>query len=227
MNTLLSFQVHGGGDHGEGAAHYVTELLTFIDGLLTREPGDIFAAFMPGVSAMENIHPLLVHFPIAFLLGFFLLDVLGTLTGKLNWRAAAGVMLYLGTLAAGLTVWAGLAAADKVAHDDIVHAIMERHEHFGIAVLSLSVVLSIWRLLVGTAMKGAINGFYLLLSFTLCILVSKGADLGGLMVYNYGVAVTRPSATVNTNPDMPHNHDTLPHSHGQPQPGHDHSQHSH
>jgi hypothetical protein len=66
---------------------------------------------------------------------------------------------------------------------------MERHEHFGISVLSLAVVLSIWRLKSGGLIRGGANNFFLILSALLCVLMMLGADLGGLMVYHYGVAV--------------------------------------
>ncbi|GAB4256672.1 MAG: hypothetical protein Kow0065_05550 [Methylomicrobium sp.] len=190
MNNFHSFQIHGGADHGGGVAESVGQLLAFLETLMSKDsPGDMFATIFPGIAALDNIHPLLVHFPIAFLIGFFLLDLLGTLSNKESWRNAASAMLYFGTLGAALTVATGLQAAGSVAHGGNVHEIMETHEHIGIAVLALSTLLSLWRILASSVPKGAANGFFLFLSALVCVLIAFGADLGGLMVYEYGVAV--------------------------------------
>ena len=189
MNNFLSFQIHGGADHGSGIADSVAALLALFDNLSTQGPEEIFAAIMPGIAGMDNIHPLLVHFPIAFLSAFFALDLAGTLAKKAHWRHVASWFLYLGTISALFTVIAGFIAADSVAHGQNVHDIMENHEHIGIAILSLAALLSAWRLKSDGLIRGGANSFFLVLSALLCVLMALGADLGGLMVYQYGVAV--------------------------------------
>ncbi len=189
MNSFLSFQVHGGADHGGGVADGVASLLAFLEELPNHDPAGTFSILMPGISSMDNIHPLLVHFPLAFLSTFFALDVIATLAKKQHWRNVASWLLYFGTVGAVFTVIAGFIAANTVAHGDDVHAIMERHEHFGVSVLSLAVLLSAWRLKSGGIIQGGANSFFLILAGLLCVLMMLGADLGGLMVYKYGVAV--------------------------------------
>lgn len=190
INHYLSFAVHGAqGDHGGGVAGTVQQLLAFLETLTTKSPGDIFATVMPGIASMANVHPLVVHFPIAFFTAFVLIDLSGSLLDRQNWRQAAGWFLYLGALMAAVTVAAGLAAAASVPHGDNVHAIMEQHEQLGVSVLVLSWVLAAWRLLARGAIKGGANVLYLILAVILEVLVVFTADLGGLMVYRYGVAV--------------------------------------
>lgn len=189
VSSFLSFQVHGGGDHGGGVANSVAGFLSFIEGLLSKEPADIFPAIMPGLAGIQNFHPLLVHFPIALLSVFLILDVIGTLAKKTQWRDAASWFLYFGTVAAGLTVMAGFIAAGSVAHGGNVHDTMELHEHIGVAVLVIAVLLSIWRIASRGLIQGAANGLFLTLTALLCALMALGADLGGLMVYKYGVGV--------------------------------------
>ena len=138
---------------------------------------------------MDNIHPLLVHFPIALLSAFFILDVVATLAKKPQWRAVASWFLYIGSIAAVFTVIAGFMAAGSVVHGENVHEIMESHEHFGLSVLSLAIALSAWRIKSGGLIRGVANTLFLLLAAMLCVLMVLGADLGGLMVYQYGVAV--------------------------------------
>jgi len=189
MNNYLSFQIHGGADQGGGITESITSLLVFFEKLSTKGPGDIFSSIVPGIAGLDNLHPLLVHFPIAFLSTFFALDLVGTISKNPESRRVATWLLYFGTVAALLTVIAGLIAAENVAHGQNVHDIMERHEQIGIAIFSTAVLLSIWRIKSGILPNGGANNFFLLLSALLCLLMMLGADLGGLMVYKYGVAV--------------------------------------
>ncbi len=197
VNNYFSFAVHGAaGGHGEGVASSVEQFLTFLETLSDKPAADIFTAIMPGISAMENIHPLLVHFPIAFFSAFVLIDIAGSVAGKQSWRQAAGWFLYCGTIMAIVTVIAGLQAAESVAHGENVHDIMERHEHLGITVLVWSSVLSLWRIFSRGVIKDGANVFYLTLVALLGVLVVFTADLGGLMVYHYGVSVSSENTTM-------------------------------
>lgn len=201
----LQFSIHGGGDSGGGVAGAVEGFLGFVEGLLALSPAEMFANIMPGLAAMENLHPLFVHFPIALLSLFFLLDFVGSLAGKSNWRGAASWFLYSGTLFAGFTVVAGLIAAGSVAHGGDVHEIMEHHEHLGISVLLLAITLTAWRLLAKQMIVGPANTLYQLGGMILCGLLIFTVDLGGLMVYKYGVAV-EPVAQINQGADALHKH---------------------
>jgi uncharacterized membrane protein len=194
-NNLL-FAVHGGGDFGGGVAGMVAGILGFIEGLVSLSPSELFANLLPGIAMMDNIHPLLVHFPIALLSLFFMLDLLGSVANKSNWRDAASWFLYGGAVFSALTVAAGLNAAGTVAHGGDVHEIMENHEHLGIFVFLLASVLAVWRWLAKQQITGPANTLQLLCSFILAVLLIFTADLGGLMVYNYGVAVA-PMTQIN------------------------------
>lgn len=194
MTNFLSFQVHGGGIGG-GVVANLESLLAFIEGLSGKTPPEMFSAILPGIAGMDNIHPLFVHYPIAFFTAFFLVDFIGVIAKKAQWRYVASWLLYLGTVAAIFTVIAGLFAAESVEHGEDVHDIMERHEHIGIAVLSLSLFLSAWRLKKWGLHSASANSLFLCLAGFLCLLLSLGADLGGLMVYRYGVSVQAQSVS--------------------------------
>lgn len=149
---------------------------------------DFIAQLLPGVAAMANIHPLVAHFPIALLTSFLALELFAMFSrnaGKL--RIAASWMLYLGTLGACAAVAAGLWAEATVVHDEAVHAIIEKHETMGFTVLSLAILLSVWRLIGEGHFSGIGRIAHLLLAFVMVVAMAKGADLGGLMVYQYGV----------------------------------------
>ncbi|SJM95240.1 DUF2231 domain-containing protein [Crenothrix polyspora] len=190
MTNYLSFQVHGNADHGGGGpAENMEDVLIFITELVGKQPLEILATLLPGVTALQNIHPMLVHLPIAFLLGFFVVDLIGAFAYKPAWRSVASWFLYFGTITALVTVCAGFYAASTVEHGGDVHEIMERHEHLGLSILGLACFLSLWRFNVSSLICDIANTFFMMLSTLLCILVFLGADLGGLMVYKYGVGV--------------------------------------
>ena len=205
MFNSLTFLIHGGADHGGGIAHAVSGLLAFLEELAGMEPPEIFATALPGVASMQNIHPLLVHFPIAFLSAFFVLDLAGSLFKKPNWRSVAGWLLYLGAIASVFTAAAGLIAAHSVPHGSDVHGFMENHEHYGITVVILALLLSAWRAIKHGVIMGAANTLFLILAGIMCGIMALGADLGGLMVYRYGVAV---SAVKMSPESLMHMHDS-------------------
>ena len=189
MNNFLSFQIHGGADHSGGVADSVSSLLISLEKLSDHGPETFFSSILPGIASLENVHPLLVHFPIAFLTSFFILDLIATLTKNTLLRKAFSWLLYLGAISAIFTVTAGFIAADTVPHGENVHEIMENHEHIGVSILSLSLGLAAWRLKNRGIIYGWSNAIFLSLSALLFGLIVQGADLGGLMVYQYGVAV--------------------------------------
>ncbi|WP_168175380.1 DUF2231 domain-containing protein [Methylocaldum sp. 14B] len=167
---------------------------------------DFISQVLPGVGEMANIHPLLVHFPIALLNAFVAMELLGLLLAKKELRTAASWMLYLGTLGALAAVAAGLWAASTLPHNEEVHEIMARHRTYGLTVLSFAIILSLWRMIAGSAISKIGQFFQLLFGVIMVGTMTFGADLGGLMVYKYGVGTKaacppqepHPSGTADT-----------------------------
>ncbi|HLF97857.1 MAG TPA: DUF2231 domain-containing protein, partial [Methylococcaceae bacterium] len=129
-----------------------------------------------------------------------------------DWRAAASALLYLGTVGAMAAVTAGWLAAQSVPHSDAVHDILERHEYFGFSVLTLALLLSIWRLWRGARFGRFERGCHFLFALLMAGIMTVGADLGGLMVYGHGVGVS----VVRVDPENHHHHnapDSHEHSH--------------
>lgn len=184
-------QIHGGGDDGGGGLAGLLEgLLDGLTGLM--EPGALSGLFGGILTLGYNVHPLLVHFPVALLTAYLFTDILAVLRKSESLQTSANWLLYLGTLGALAAVAAGLVAAQIVPHGEEVHAIMERHEFLGLTVASLSVLLSLWRFMAGqTLASGMGQGLNWFLGLLIGGCLFFGADLGGTMVYRYGVGVQK------------------------------------
>lgn len=202
LTDYLFFSVHGG---ESGVAELLESLLTAIEALLNLPSSLILVNLMPGLMALENLHPIFVHFPIAFLLIFFLVDLLAHFYQRLNLRSISSSLLYLGTLFSGITVATGVFAANHVEHGEDVHAIMTTHQQLGVAIFALSLVLTLWRLSTQVMLLGVPRFLFLFFAGLLSLLVLLTADLGGLMVYHFGVAVAGSSEHEHEH-EHEHNH---------------------
>lgn len=198
-------RIHGGGDEGGAGLLGVVESL--LAGVTRLVEGDSSYNPIAGLLAMgSNVHPVLVHFPIAFLLGFLLLDLCGIWMRRPAWSAIASGMLYLGALAAVATAVAGLVAAESIPHDDQVHQLIEWHELLGLTVAATAAGLATWRLLAGANFSPMARALHLWIGGLMVLCMLLGADLGGLMVYQHGVGVHKlQDASVST--DHHHHHD--------------------
>ena len=138
-------QIHGGGHDSIGILKVLEDFLSFLELLTQQSLAENFASLLPGISSLNNLHPMVVHFPIALFTIFFLTDLFGSLLKNKLWRQCATGLLYAGTLSAILTVILGFQAAHSIEHNDAVHQIILRHQILGISVTLLAIILSIRR----------------------------------------------------------------------------------
>jgi len=150
---------------------------------------------LPGVQHLQNIHPLVVHFPIAFLVGAALFYFLSWIFRNQTFSTAAFLLLILGTLAAGAAVGTGLYSEEGVMVSRSVREhLLEPHETFMLVTLGLSIVLSVWALIARPFPKKG-KWVFLLLFLVLLGIMTVGADYGARMVYDYnagGSACSQP-----------------------------------
>jgi uncharacterized membrane protein len=140
---------------------------------------------LPGVQHLQNVHPLVVHFPIAFLSGAALFYLSAWVFRSEKLAFTAFILLILGTLSAAVAVGTGLYAEDGVMVSFSVREhLLERHEQFMLATLSVSIVLTLWA---GFGRRFPKRGrlFFILLFLVLFGIMSAGADYGARMVYDY------------------------------------------
>ncbi|MGH7779424.1 MAG: DUF2231 domain-containing protein [Candidatus Binataceae bacterium] len=139
----------------------------------------------PGASHLGNIHPIVIHFPIAFLLGATLLYFLAAGFGHESLKWAALWVLILGTLGGGVAILTGLQASNGVMVADSVRtALLDHHRNLMISAGVIATLITIWAL-VARPMPSRFRWAFLAALVVLCAVIARGADYGGRMVYDY------------------------------------------
>jgi len=140
---------------------------------------------LPGAQHLQNLHPLVVHFPIAFLLGAALCYPLAWALRNHTLAKTAFALLLLGALTAGVAVGTGLYAEPGVMISRSVRAnLLHPHKRLMLATLGLGIGLTIWAVVARPFPHKGRAVFVLLLS-VLAAILTKGADYGGRMVFDY------------------------------------------
>lgn len=150
---------------------------------------EFFFQYFPGIGEMANVHPILVHFPIALLTGFLVCELLSVASGNKDLRIAGKWMLYFGTLGALAAAIVGLQGAEHVFHEGEVHDQMSKHRDYGLNVVAMSLFLCGWRLFEGRDLFGLSRVIQNVVGVLIVANLMLGADIGGTMVYKFGVAV--------------------------------------
>ncbi|MGH7915917.1 MAG: DUF2231 domain-containing protein [Candidatus Binataceae bacterium] len=150
----------------------------------------MLGAILPGVSHLQNIHPLILHFPLALLPAALLLYFLAWLANRNSWAWTGLWLLGLGTLGAAAAVASGLYGAQGVMIAPSVRAhLLWFHKRIMLSVLGLSVILSVWALAMrpmpGKGRFAIARLAFLALLVVLVAGLTVGADFGGRMVYDY------------------------------------------
>lgn len=148
------------------------------------------------VAELFNIHPMFVHFPVAFLPGAFLLFGLGLVFKKPGLYLAGRACLYMAAAGALAALTTGLLAEDSFPHNAVIHHLMGTHETLAWLVLALSAGLSAWSFFQSEHRPKGAWAFLAVLALA-NLVVMQGADIGARMVYLEGAAV-KPAVSVIT-----------------------------
>jgi uncharacterized membrane protein len=156
-------------------------------------------------TALPNLHPALVHFPIALLVTAFGVDVTCVVLRRQRWLDRAATLLYaLGALAAGATYLSGENAAESLINvPNAAQTAIYDHEDAAFLTLVFFAVVAVMRLLVwyrdrraaGRTPLGLFRVLVLVAALAGQFLIARTADKGGALVYKHGVAVSAPAPT--------------------------------
>jgi uncharacterized membrane protein len=140
---------------------------------------------LPGLQHLQNIHPLVVHFPIALLMSAALFYALAWVFRKDTLTVTALALLILGALSACVAAGTGLYAEDGVMVSFSVREhLLEHHEQLMLATTGLSIALTIWAVIARPFPKKK-RAIFILLFVMMLGIMTWGADYGARMVYDY------------------------------------------
>lgn len=149
---------------------------------------------------MSNIHPLIVHFPIALFIVAVLFDLIG-LVGRQRWARQAGmVLMVLAALGAMAALATGLATEESV--EDLLGAAgrqaLEAHEDIAKPTAYVLLAVAVLRLALSTRpfrrVKGLAWSAYLVAAVIGLGMLTLTAYRGGELVYVHGGGVQALSA---------------------------------
>ena len=144
-----------------------------------------------------NIHPMIVHFPIAFIVGAIGADLLSLVFRRWTWLRPATVALYvIGGASAVFTYFTGTWAADTVSIPTGAQSVLTDHSNlawwtmwfFGAYAL-VRLGAHLWP---KTRNRVVVQGLLFAVALGGSYLLYQTGDHGAEMVYRYGVGVSQP-----------------------------------
>lgn len=149
---------------------------------------------LPGLKSMLNMHPLFVHFPIAFWFAALLFEALAIWRANNEWHRTAIRLLYLGTLAAFVTAFTGWLAESSVEPNPVIQRVFELHEALMLIATSFATALCIYSFAARGRFTSGKRRVLLIGLVALATLTIIGTDRGAQMVYQYAQSVNGPNA---------------------------------
>jgi uncharacterized membrane protein len=141
-----------------------------------------------------NLHPILVHFPIAWLIAAIVVDCVSLILPRPTWAEVTATVLYpAGAVSALATYLTGREAAATVFTPGLAHAVVQQHWNWALATTIFFGALSTLRLtLFFVKRRPSFAGRAALTAAGLAglILLFYTGELGARLVYQYGVGVS-------------------------------------
>ncbi len=144
---------------------------------------------LEGFQNINAIHPIFVHFPIAFVIGALVMEIIFIFKKDERFKKFAEWLIYSGAFMAIIAVLSGFKDTDFFGHSAPGHNIVHSHRDIMICMSGILVLTAITTFL---SQKYDIKFLRKTLIFSLLIISSLliyGADIGANLVFNYGHGV--------------------------------------
>lgn len=146
---------------------------------------------------LAHYHPQVVHFPIAFFLAYVFFEIIGIILKKDFLLKAAYLFLFLGVLGAVAAVLTGNSAESAALEllkkgFPVPKEAIGNHEDFATFTLWYFSGLLVLRtmLILRKKFTGKLKYIFIILALAGSLLVYKTGELGGKLVYKYGVGTS-------------------------------------
>lgn len=170
-------------------------------------------SFLPGLSSAPNVHPMVVHFPVALWPAALLLWAVGLHLKRDDVLDAGRWVLYLGLAGALVAFGTGLAAEESLGHDSPGHGLVHTHKYFMIPAVVLGLATSVlaWVTRKRTEARWRWTTGGLLLATV--VVMTLGADRGAMLVYRHGIGTSRLPPPAGSHGPPAHDHGGHEHGH--------------
>lgn len=154
--------------------------------------------FFASMMSLPNIHPVVVHFPVALVFTALAVEVASLIARRQVWLERAAALLYgLAAGAAGAAFLAGRQAAGTIGVIPArAEAVLSNHADLALWTLVVLGIAAAIRVAASIDNRGrSVSRFSILRAAGLLVLliavglITRTADLGGSLVYRYGVGV--------------------------------------
>jgi uncharacterized membrane protein len=133
---------------------------------------------------LQEVHPSIVHFPIALLPLAIGADLLARATGSERLARIGRTLMPLAAASAAVSAMTGLVAQEEVQAEGDAYDLLATHRSLNVSLVTLTTAMATWRL--GRERAGA---GYLALGLAGLGAMTYSAYLGGKMVYEHGLGV--------------------------------------
>ena len=155
-------------------------------------------------TSLPNLHPLVVHFPIALLVTALFFDLSALISRRRRWLDHGAALLYCLAAIGAISAWfSGLKAADAMwSMPGAAQAALSEHQDLGLYTLAAIVGLTAFRLFVAWLSRkdqrtqlGLFRMAAIVGAFAVVVLAGLTADHGGALVYQHGMGVKATAQT--------------------------------
>jgi len=152
-----------------------------------------------------DLHPFIIHFPIALLIVGVVSDTIGILGRRETFLKIGYALFSLGALASIPAALTGDHAANVAQHIPNIAADLDWHDTLGTATALTAVIITLIRthLIFKKQFLGAVQYAYLIIAIVSAILVSASGYTGGRLVYDYGAGTQPVLKTLQITPEAP------------------------
>jgi uncharacterized membrane protein len=133
---------------------------------------------------LHELHPTLVHYPLALIPAAWLCDAVGWLTGSRTLMNTGRALMPIAAASAAVAGAAGLAAQESVKAHGHAREMLATHRTLNVGLIAATGVLAVLR-----SAEEEPRPAHLLAGLVGMIAMSYSAYLGGKMVYEHGVGV--------------------------------------
>lgn len=144
---------------------------------------------------IPNIHPMLVHFPIALLFIAIIIELTGLILKKYQQTAfLADILIWIGTVFGLMTIFSGLWAANTGIIPDAAKAAVAAHgftAKITITFFTLYSILRIFRYSNRKKLKPTFIIIIFLLGSIGLLGIYKTGERGAILVYKYGIGIKK------------------------------------